>query len=120
MDIAQFRVNFPAFSDAVRYPDPVITFWSSLAVGFVSDEALGSLYNQAIELFTAHHLFIAAQGADSAGAAGPVQSKAVGSVSVSYDSSSSLELNAGHWNSSSYGKIFIQLIRQHGHGCYQL
>ena len=41
-------------------------------------------------------------------------------VSFSYDSASAAELNAGHWNSTIYGKRYIALVRMVGAGPVQI
>lgn len=119
MVIATFRTNFPLFADAVKYPDAMITFWSTIAEAQVALDRWGDIRSQAVELFTAHHLIIAADG--NIGKQTGIQSnKSVGDVSVGYDTQLSGELNAGHWNLTTYGKMFIRLARMYGAGCIQL
>ena len=127
MDVAKFRTDFPEFADASRYTANTVTFWSGIGEKLVSQDRFGDLYTAAVELFTAHNLVLAAgnkaaaaSGALPGGAGGAVASKAVGSVNVSYDTASSLELNAGHWNQTTYGRQYIRLARLIGQGCYQL
>lgn len=127
MDLAQFRLDFPEFTDAVRFPNSSLTFWSGTGEKLISQDRFGDLYTQAVELFTAHNITLSAQNvaASSAGglpggAGGPIASKAVGSVSVSYDNASVMLPNAGHWNQTVYGRQYIQLTRLIGQGCYQL
>lgn len=127
MDLAQFRLDFPEFSDTGRFPNSSLTFWSGTGEKLISQDRFGDLYTQAVELFTAHNITLAAQNvaASSAGglpggAGGPIASKAVGSVNVSYDNASVMLPNAGHWNQTVYGRQYIQLTRLIGQGCYQL
>ena len=127
MDIAQFRTDFPEFADAVRFPNGTITFWSGLGEKLNSQDRFGDMWVQAVELFTAHNLVLAAgnvaasaAGGLPGGTAGAVKSKAVGSVIVSYDTAGSMEINAGHWNQTTYGRQYIHLVRLIGQGCYQL
>lgn len=127
MDITQFRTDFPEFADAVRFPNGTITFWSGLGEKLNSQDRFGDMWVQAVELFTAHNLVLSAPSRQAAatgglpgGNAGPVASKAVGSVNVSYDTSGAMEANAGHWNQTTYGRQYIHLIRLIGQGCYQL
>ena len=127
MDIAQFRTDFPEFADAVRFPNGTITFWSGLGEKLNSQDKFGDMWVQAVELFTAHNLVLAAgnvaasaAGGLPGGTAGTVQSKAVGSVNVSYDTAGAMETNAGHWNQTTYGRQYIRLARLIGQGCYQL
>lgn len=127
LDVAQFRRDFPEFADATKFPTQQVEFWGGLASKLVSEPRFGSLYTESLELFTAHSLVLSAQsrtasagGGAAGGNAGAVASKAVGSVSVSFDTAGSLELNAGHWNQTTYGRQYIQLARLIGQGCVQL
>lgn len=127
MNVAQFRIDFPEFSDAARYSNSMVVFWSDLGEKLNSQDRFGDMWTQAVELFTAHNIVLAygnvkasAVGGLPGGSSGAVQSKAVGSVSVSYDASSSMEANAGHWNQTSYGRQYIHLVRLIGQGCYQI
>jgi len=67
MDIAQFRLDFPEFSDIVKYPDSMIEFWSNLGEQMLDQDRLMSVYVQAVELFTAHNIVIAYQNNAAAG-----------------------------------------------------
>lgn len=127
MDIVLFRVDFPEFSDAVRFPDSTIIFWSDLGAELISADRYGGTFTKAVELFTAHNIVLAAGNAASAASGGLpgqtvglVSSKAVGSVSVSYDTSSAMIPGAGHWNKTIYGQQYSYLTRIMGQGCYQL
>lgn len=127
MDNALFRTDFPEFADSVRFPDSTITFWSSLGEQLISKDRFGNMHTQAVELFTAHNIVLTAgnvaasvTGGLPGGSGGPVASKAVGSVNVSYDNASVMLPNAGHWNQTTYGRQYIQLVRLLGNGCYQL
>lgn len=128
MDIAQFRTNFPEFADAAKFPAGPIAFWSGLGEKLISSDRFGSAYGEAVALFTAHNLVLAIGNARTAagggipgrGAGGAVSSKSVGSVSVSYDTASSMEDGAGHWNLTTYGQQYVSMARLFGHGGYQL
>lgn len=127
MDIPLFRTDFPEFADSVRFPDSTVTFWSTLGEQLISSDRFGGVYTQAVELFTAHSIVLAAGNVTASaasglpgGAGGLVSSKAVGSVNISYDNASSIIPSAGHWNQTIYGRQYIQLVRLMGHGCYQL
>jgi hypothetical protein len=52
--------------------------------------------------------------------AGPIASKSVGGVSISYDVGAVTIENAGHWNGSQYGIQFYQLAMIVGAGVTQL
>lgn len=127
MDIGQFRIDFPEFCEAARYPKSTITWWSNLGEKLISEERFGDCWLNAVELFTAHNISLAAQNVKDSAAGkvpgsrgGAVNSKAVGPSSVSYDNASSMEDGAGHWNQTTYGRQYIQLARLMGHGCIQL
>jgi len=126
MNPTQFRVDFPEFVDTAVFPDSQVVFWGGIAEKLVSADRFGDLWAAAVELIAAHSLVLAAQsqsasatGAIPSGNAGAVSSKAVGSVSVSYDASA-MELNAGHWNQTTYGRQYIRLARLMGGGCVQI
>lgn len=127
MDTVQFRKDFPEFSDTAKFPNQQIEFWGGMGEKLISADRFGTLYREAVELFTAHNIVLsapsraaAATGGVPGGNAGAVASKAVGSVNVSYDTASSMEANAGHWNQTTYGRQYIHLVRLIGQGCYQL
>lgn len=127
MDIVKFRADFPEFADTLRFPDSTISFWSGMGEQLISTDRFGGLYVQALELFTAHNITLAAGnvaassgGGLPGGASGAIASKTVGSVSVSYDNANAILPNAGHWNQTVYGRQYIQLARLIGTGCVQL
>lgn len=127
MVIATFRTHFPEFASTVNYPDAMITFWSTIAEKMVRQCRWDDMYESGVELFTAHSIVLAKSNVDASAVgglpgqvSGPTQSKTVGSASVSYDTNASLELNAGHWNMTTYGKQFIHLARLFGAGAVQL
>lgn len=127
MNIATFRQDFPEFGDAARFPDPMITLWSKVGEAQISADRFGDVYPQAIELFTAHNITLAAgnvaasaTGAMPGGNGGPVSQKKVGQVAVSYDTQASMLPGAGHWNMTTYGRQFAQMLRLFGAGCVQL
>lgn len=126
-DIAQFRISFPEFSDAVKYPDSMITFWADVGIICLIECRWRNLYDHGLQLFVAHNIALAAQNQKAASSggvpgqiAGPAQSKTVGSVSVSYDLKNIAETNAGLWNATSYGQQLIRLARMVGVGAHQV
>lgn len=127
MDVAKFRNDFPEFADAARYTPATVNFWADIGEKMISTDRWGDLYNQGLELFTAHNIVLAAGNKASAAqdsipgqANGVLTSKKVGSVGVTYDNTSAMELDAGHWNQTTYGRQYIRLARLLGQGCYQL
>lgn len=123
-----FRQSFGAvFLDAGVYPDQSITFWIGVATlmlpqrrwGIPSPTAdvpptkmidLGTLF------YVAHQLVLEKQSADAAKRGGTpgvqkgaISGDSVGQVSRNYNSAAGLELEAGHWNLTTYGTRFVQL-----------
>lgn len=128
-DKEAFRAAFPEFADAARYPDAMLDFWSGIGerLMFPQKHRWDTVYDYGLQLFVAHNITIASQnvkagaaGGVPGGVSGPTTSKSVGSVSVSYDAASSIELNAGHWNLTTYGKMLIHLARMIGAGGVQI
>jgi len=127
INIQQFRTEFPEFEDSGQYTNAMITFWGGVADVMLSKDRWGELYDQGRKLFIAHNIALASNNKASASSGampgqsgGITQSKAVGSVSVNYDTASAMELTAGHWNQTLYGRQYIRLVRMVGAGCYQL
>lgn len=127
LDVAKFRTDFPEFADAARYTPAIVNFWAGIGEKMISPDRWGDLYNQGLELFTAHNIVLAAgnkasaaQGSIPGQTNGVLTSKKVGSVGVTYDNTSAMELDAGHWNQTTYGRQYIRLARLLGQGCYQL
>lgn len=127
MDANQFRSDFPEFSDTTRYPDSLVTLWLTVGSSLVNECRWGELTDIGIELVTAHHLAIAARDQQAAAgggipgqASGPMSSKAVDKVSVSYDTGAASLSDAGFWNLTSYGTRYLGLARLMGAGGMQL
>ena len=128
-DKASFRAAFPEFADTARYPDAMLDFWAGIGerLMFPQQHRWDTVYDYGLQLFVAHNITLAAQNVAASGSggvpgsiSGPTTSKAVGSVSVSYDAASSIEPNAGHWNLTTYGKMLIHLARMIGAGGIQI
>ncbi len=127
MDICAFRKAFPEFSDSNIYPDAQIEFWASLAEKQVLECVWKTRRAVGVSLYVAHEITLAAQSAKAAAIggtpgqnAGIPNNKTVGSVTVSYDSQSISEKDAGYWNLTTYGKQFIRLARIFGTRAIQL
>jgi hypothetical protein len=123
MDIAQFRLDFPEFSNDTVYTDSMCTYWSTLAEKLHSEARFGAVYNNIIELYTAHcitiqarDISVAASGGFPEGQAGAISSKSVGDVSVDYDTKWSFENNGGWFNTTIYGRQYLQLAKMYGKG----
>jgi Protein of unknown function (DUF4054) len=123
MDIAQFRLDFPEFGNDTRYTDSMCAYWSALAENLHDNDRFGAVYTNLIELYTAHCLTIQARdiavsndGGFPEGQAGAVTSKSVGSVSVDYESQFSFDKNGTWFNSTIYGRQYLQLAKMFGKG----
>lgn len=125
--VGVFRAQFPEFADSVVYPDAMLIFWAELAEMQVPSTIWKNAWQKGVSLYVAHEAVLAAQNAKASvvggtpgGSGGIANSKTVGSVSVSYDATSTTEKDAGYWNLTTYGKQFIRLARLFGAGCRQL
>lgn len=123
MDIAQFRLDFPEFASTTVYTNSMCAYWSTLAEKLHSEDRFGAVYNNILELYTAHCLTIqardisvAAKGGFPEGQAGAISSKKVGDVSVNYDTEWSFENNGGWFNATIYGRQYLQLAKMYGKG----
>jgi hypothetical protein len=123
IDIIAFRQNFPEFADTTKYPDAMLTFWSSIGDKQLNVRKWGTLRDQGLMLLTAHYAVLAAQNASSlvpGENTGVITSESAGGVSVSMDTSSVVEQDAGLYNRTTYGSMFIRLTRIVGIGGRQL
>lgn len=126
MDATQFRTDFPEFTDATTYPDSSVNFWLNVASISLPECRWGAWWGLGQELFTAHHLVLAAQAVDDAslgitpgGVDGPATAKAVDKVSVSMDASAVTLEDGGFWNMTRYGIQLLQFARMVGTGGIQ-
>jgi hypothetical protein len=139
IDVASFRTDFPEFGSVPAYPNAVISYYIALAGLMLSPTRFGgpgsatasspptTIYDFATELFVAHHVAIEKQAMNaSAGGGvpgittGPVTSKGVGPVSVSYASGDVISKDAGFWNQTMYGLRFWKMIQIFGAGPIQI
>ncbi len=123
MEIDRFRADFPEFSDEERYSDDVIGFWAGIVEQRMNPVRARweGIYDQAVELATAHYVAIAKKNEGAPGSAGGLAAgKSVGGVSVSYDTSAIAVEGAGHWNQTSYGRQYMELAMVAGMGAVQL
>ncbi|CDL85407.1 DUF4054 domain-containing protein [Xenorhabdus szentirmaii] len=125
--IAQFRLDFPQFSDKAQFPDAQIQFRLNLADKQLDENRLGDMFVYLVELMVAHYMALWAADSRSmaiggAGGAnsGVVSSKSVDKVSVSYDTGATLNPNAGFWNNTRYGSEFYEMLMMFGAGGIQL
>lgn len=125
--VAQFRIDYPEFTDTVIYTGSQVQFWLNFAYKFLDIRRWGTTLDLAAELYTAHNLVFEARAQANANAGalpgesqGMLSSKSVDKVSVSYDTSSAAQEGAGHWNLTIYGLRYIRLARMFGSGGIQL
>lgn len=125
--VAQFLSDFPQFDNPTIFPEAQIQFRLGLADIQLDQNRLGSMFVYMVELFVAHYLYLYAADIRSASAGGAggansgvVTSKSVDKVSVGYDTSATLDPNAGFWNNSRYGSEFYQTLLMFGAGGRQL
>ncbi len=125
---AQFRATFgTAFIDTTKYTIPQVTQYLTLGAQLLDPNIWADQLNFGIAMFTAHNLVLDAQSFNAAAngqlpglTPGPIASKSVGPASVSYDTSSGIELDAGHWNLTTFGRRLIHVARLVGMGGAQL
>lgn len=125
--VAEFRTNFPAFVSSTVYPDVMVQMYLDLGYKLLRERKWQDILDTGVQFFTAHNLTLDAQankqsaaGGIPTGQVGAVGSKAVAQVSVSYDNSSSMQPDAGHWNLTVWGKRFAWLMRMAGAGGLQV
>lgn len=127
LDFTKFRIDYPEFSDVGRYTDSMLEHWSFLGKDFISFRRWKHVYQKGLQLFVAHFLALqerdkltAKVGGIPGGSAGVVSSKQARFVSANYETQSTMESPAGHWNQTSYGRIYIHMARLIGAGAVQL
>ena len=127
LTVAQFRANMPAFSSTTQYPDTSIQFWLTYAYIFLAPCRWRNALDLGAQLFAAHNVTIdglsAAEGqngAPSGMTVGPIVSKTVGDLTITYDTGAGVNEADGHWSLTNYGTRFIKLARQFGSGPRQI
>jgi hypothetical protein len=121
---ARFRQDFPAFKDPEKYQDSTLSMYLTLAGNVLPANVWADYWTLGQELFAAHFLLIDELDAERVERgqntnAGPISSKSLGGASVSF-SADAMETNAGHWNTTSFGRRFIRFARMAGAGGWQL
>jgi len=129
---ASFRIDFTEFSSTVTYTNSSIGYWLNMGNLLINSSLLGgspdtpsnppaTLFDIALELFTAHNLVLeqpAQLTAENNGVpgvtTGPISSKRVGPVSVSYDVAAGVDPDDGQYNLTIYGTRFINLYKLAG------
>jgi hypothetical protein len=124
---ATFRTDYPEFADTTAYPDSGVNYWLRVAGLLLNTGRWQDMLDVGTELFVAHNLVLerqaqksAANGAAPGVSTGPVSSKTVGPVTQAYDTTAGIVADAGHWNLTTYGTRFVQLVLMFGAGPIQV
>ncbi|MNG58384.1 hypothetical protein D3C81_15790 [compost metagenome] len=125
--VDKFRADFPQFSNTTTFLNAQIQFRLNLADQLLDENNFGDVFPYLAELFVAHYMALqvadnraSAIGGGGGANSGVVTSKSVDKVSVGYDSSATMNPDAGFWNNTRYGSEFWQLIQMFGMGGRQL
>lgn len=114
LDIAQFRVRFPAYTNVTTYPDATIQATWDVAILYINNVTNDCLNEDkltyALELLTAHLLFLQTS-INSGGSVGVISNATIDKVSVAISvPQSNGSLN--YWlNQSPYGQQLLALLR---------
>ncbi len=120
MDNSSFRQNYPEFADTTKYPDAMLTYWTTVADIYVDTAKWDTLSDIGLSLALAHFLVLASGNQSLPGSgAGLVNSQAAGPVSVGFDTQATTEERGGNWNLTVYGTQFLRMARLIG-GAAQL
>jgi hypothetical protein len=124
---AQFRSDFPEFSDKTKYPDSAVNYWLAVATLLLVPDRWANVLQLGVELYIAHNMVLEAMSLDTAKAGGwpglskgTIQSESPGAVTIAYDSEPVLETDGGHWNLTVYGTRFLRFARMAGAGPIQV
>lgn len=123
IDITTFRGRFPEFSDTSKYPDAQVQFYLDLSQMLMAADRWQNLLPFGAFLFTAHNLTLeavavrdSARGSIPGAIMGAQTAGSVDKVSWSRDASAAMNPGAGHWNLSTYGLRYRQLVMMVGAG----
>jgi hypothetical protein len=125
----QFVTDFPEFAVSATYPQSAFNFYQNFATIMLTavwgqpatSGQPNTLYDIGMEMFIAHNLALEAMNQKAAAtggipglSTGIASSEGAGPVNISYDTTSAIELDAGHWNLTTYGTRFVQMARMLG------
>ncbi len=120
---AQFRGNFPEFMNQAVYPTSEVDFYLNLGTLLLNIERWGNLFDFGQQLFVAHNLALeftakknAATGGNPGEVAGPKTAASVDKVSYSRNPGLVMNPANGHWNLTTYGLRYINLVKLVGAG----
>lgn len=124
---ASFRATFPEFASTTRYPDTAVDLWLAQALRSHDAFRWGDSLDLGVCLYTAHRLALGALNAAAAAAGGVpgygigvVASQGASKVNVSFDTGSGTHADDGHWNMTTYGTQWRELMRLAGAGPLQV
>lgn len=127
LDESTFRQTMPAFASVDDYPSAQFNFYLKLGVKLLPESRWDDLLDDGLTFFVAHYLVLYARDmsfVDIGGIGGKVvgneTAKSIDSVSKSMDVSGILMTDAGHWNQTTFGIQFYQLMQMIGAGGIQL
>lgn len=103
--VSDITTSFPEFA---AYDPALIQIAIDDAALFVNSKVWGPKYNTGWKYFTAHLLKSSPTSTGAGGAVGPVTAERVGDLSTSYGQ---LSISSQDHSSTSYGRIFDQLMR---------
>ena len=111
---ADIKTRFPEF-DSVN--DSRIQIFIDDAELELDEGRWGDLYDKGLSYLTAHLLYMGEQSAGGSGAGlGPLSTKSIGDVSVSFGSYLAADNDANSFNSTSYGQEYYRLMIMVGMG----
>ncbi len=128
-DDGLFRTSFPEFADPQSYPKEMLTMYATIGEIRLQKSRFCKLWTYGVQLFVAHNVVLARQNQAAAATGGvPGQqggipnSATVGSLTVSYDATTTNDPAPGaqSYNLTSYGKLLWDLIMMVGSGPIQL
>jgi hypothetical protein len=111
---ADFKERFPEF-DSVS--DTRVQLFLDDAALELDEGRWGDLYDKGLSYLTAHLLYIGEQSSAGQGeGGGPLSTKAVGDVSLSFGSYLTTDNKAAVFNATSYGQEYYRLMMMVGMG----
>lgn len=120
IDSITFIQNFPEFSDLDVFPQGKIDFWLGVAKTVINQSRWGRLYDQGVQLLTAHYLSVDANGTLNKTIPGLTDGIDTGQTvdveSYTLEVNAMLLEGAGLFNKTSYGIQYWQFAKMRGIG----
>lgn len=125
--VQQFRTDWPEFANATSFPDAAVNFWLTVAQLLLPPQRWLGILTLGIELFIAHNMILESRALATVNvfglpgiSKGAINSETPGDITVSYDTATTLEEGAGHWNLTEYGTRLKRLFSLVGAGPVQV